>query len=268
MNEKMEALIGDDKLVGAVLLVARNGRVEHHQALGYLNREEHTPMPLDAIFRIYSMTKPITSVALMMLVDQGKVQLDDTIADYLPAFSNLQILGDDGVYPSLTLPSIADILRHSAGFDYRIWETAVAALYRKHGVWDNEKSLAETIGVLATLPLSYEPGTSWQYSVSPDVSARIVEIVSGKPFNKYLEEQIFKPLRMVDTGYYVPKPKFGSIHCFIWWRRLGPKRDDGAAFKRSCPKRGASPDRNCGSQLRIKTTPSHSRRDRLSNNSN
>lgn len=207
MNKQIEALIGDDKLVGAVLLVARNGQIEQHRALGFLNREDHTPMPLDAIFRIYSMTKPMTSVALMMLVDQGKVRLDESIANYLPAFSNLLVLGKDGLYPCQKLPTVADVLCHSAGFDYRIWETAVAALYREQGVWDVEKTLAETIEILATLPLSYEPGTSWQYSVSPDVAARIVEVVSGKPFDIYLKEELFTPLGMVDTGFFVPASK-------------------------------------------------------------
>ncbi len=211
LEERIRPFIGDEKLVGAVVLIAQQGQIKHHRAYGFLERETHTSMPQDGIFRIYSMTKPITSVAMMMLVEQGKVALNDPIAHYLPAFSRLEVLGENGRYPSPTLPTIADILRHTAGFDYRIWETAVAALYREHGVWDVEKTLAETIDILAALPLSYEPGTSWQYSVSPDVTARIVEIVSGEPFDQYLQDALFTPLGMIDTGFYVPKPKIGRF---------------------------------------------------------
>ena len=220
MISDVQALIGDNKLVGAVTLLAQRGEVKSLDAYGFLNRETYAPMPIDGIFRIYSMTKPITSVALMILVDREQVQLGDPICAYLPKFSELEILTSDGPIPSPKIPTIADILRHTAGFDYRFWPTRVGGLYREKGIWDVEKTLAETIDILATLPLSYEPGTSWQYSVAPDVSARIIEVVSGKSFATFLKDEIFTPLKMTDTGFYVPAEKqhrFAALYGAANW---------------------------------------------------
>ena len=182
-------------------------------------------MSLDAIFRIHSMTKPVTSVAMMMLVERGQVSLADSIAKFIPDMANLQVLisdddGNEKYDPCQTVPTIQDLLRHTAGFDYRVWETAVGQLYRERGVWDIEKSLAETIQILAELPLGYQPGTQWQYSVSPDVAARIVEIVSGQRFAEFLAQEIFQPLAMPDTGYHVPPDKhhrFASLYGAADW---------------------------------------------------
>ncbi len=211
IDKAVQPWLGSDKLVGAVTLVSQSGEIIHQKAHGWLDRETQAPMPLDGLFRIYSMTKPITSVALMILVDRGQIALADPISKYIPEMANLQVLvvedGQETLVPCEQPPTIHDILCHTAGFDYRIWETPVGQLYREHGVWDVEKSLAETIQILAKLPLKYQPGTSWQYSASPDVSAWIVEAVSGQDFATFLEQELFSPLGMADTGFYVSSDK-------------------------------------------------------------
>jgi CubicO group peptidase (beta-lactamase class C family) len=217
VNQAVRELIGPDKLVGAVTLFSQEGKIMHQIAYGMLDRESKAPMPLDAIFRIHSMTKPVTSVAMMMLVERGQVSLADPISKFIPEMANFQVLvsDDDGrgvLVPCERPPTIQDLLRHTAGFDYRVWETPVGQLYRERGVWDVEKSLVETIQILAELPLGYQPGNQWQYSVSPEVMARIVEIISRQRFADFLAQEIFQPLDMSDTGYHVSPNKY---HRFV-----------------------------------------------------
>jgi CubicO group peptidase (beta-lactamase class C family) len=225
VNQTVRELIGPDKLVGAVTLFSQGGQIVHQAAHGQLNREIETPMPLNAIFRIHSMTKPVTSVAMMMLVERGHVSLADPISKFIPEMTNFQVLVSDDddhevLVPCERPPTIQDLLRHTAGFDYRVWETPVGQLYRERGIWDIEKSLADTIRILAEVPLAYQPGTRWQYSVSPDVMARIVEIISRQRFADFLAQEIFQPLNMPDTGYHVPLEKhhrFASLYGAADW---------------------------------------------------
>ncbi|MDJ0789581.1 MAG: serine hydrolase domain-containing protein [Myxococcota bacterium] len=201
------------KIAGALTVVARHGEIAYQSAIGLRDRERGTPMSDDTIFRVYSMTKPITSIALMQLTEQAHLQLDDPVHRFLPELRDLRVY-QGGNHPRfLTTPcerpmSVRDLLRHTSGLTYGFMErTNVDAAYRKIGLGGEKRfggTLAEFVEKLAGLPLEFSPGTAWNYSVSTDVLGRIVEVVSGQPFDSYLREHVFDPLGMVDTGFHVP----------------------------------------------------------------
>ncbi len=204
--------IDTGKLKGAVVLVARRGETAHLGVLGSMDAERSRPMRADTLFRIYSMTKPITSLAFMMLVEQGLVALDDPVSRYIPAWKNLGVY-DGGfmetfrVKPTERPMLIVDLLRHTSGLTYGFQQrTNVDAAYRKLGVGELETrgTLAGMIEALATLPLEFSPGTAWNYSVSTDVLGYLIGEISGEPFEHFLRTQIFDPLGMVDTGFFAP----------------------------------------------------------------
>jgi len=207
---------------GAVVLIARNGKVAYLEAFGFQDREKKIPMSTDAIFRIASMSKPLTSVAVMMLVEEGKIQLEDQVSVYLPEFKNLQVgvekVNADTGKPELSLEparrqmTIQDLLRHTSGLTYGIFsKTLVDQAYLAAKVFDPTQTLAEFVSKLSTLPLAYQPGTTWNYSMSTDVLGRIVEVVSGVPFDQFIADRIVKPLRLSDTGFYVAEEKAGRV---------------------------------------------------------
>jgi CubicO group peptidase (beta-lactamase class C family) len=189
-------------VAGAVTVVVRNGKVVCFAANG-----EMAPgkvMRKDAIFRIYSMSKPVTSVAAMILVEQGKLGLDDPVHKHLPAFKGLKMFS--GAAPERAM-TVRDLLRHTSGLTYGFMgNTPVDQQYRKEQVLASP-NLEAMVDKLAKLPLLYEPGARWNYSVSTDVLGRVVEIVSGQPLDKFLSEKIFSPLGMADTGFFVPEAK-------------------------------------------------------------
>jgi CubicO group peptidase (beta-lactamase class C family) len=201
------------KIAGAMTLVARRGQIAHLSPLGLMDRERNKPMREDTIFRIYSMTKPITSVALMTLYERGVFQLADPVHHWIPEFEHLRV-NRYGRYPNFTTDAavrpmtVRDLLTHTSGLTYGFMErTNVDAAYRKVGIGDGKGTLAEGVQKLARLPLEFSPGTRWNYSVSTDVVGYLVEKMSGKPFDEYLRENIFEPLRMVDTGFGVSESK-------------------------------------------------------------
>ncbi len=207
---------------GAVVLIARNGKVAYLEAIGFQDREKKVPMSTDAIFRIASMSKPFTSVAVMMLVEEGKIQLEDQVSVYLPEFKNLQVgvekVNADTGKPELSLEparrqmTIQDLLRHTSGLTYGIFgKSLVDQAYNNAKLLDPTQTLAEFVSKLSTLPLAYQPGTTWNYSMSTDVLGRIVEVVSGVPFDQFIADRIVKPLRLSDTGFYVADDKVGRI---------------------------------------------------------
>jgi CubicO group peptidase (beta-lactamase class C family) len=207
------------KIIGTLTLVARHGRVAYLSPLGLMDRERNKPMAKDTIFRIYSMTKPITSVALMMLYEQGYFQLNDEVEKFIPEWKNLGVYAA-GNYPlfQTTRPerpmTIRDLMTHTSGLTYSsMGRTNVDAAYRKLdiGVLEAQGTLREMIEKLATLPLEFSPGTKWNYSVSTDVLGYLVEVMSGMPFDEYLQKEIFQPLKMVDTAFYVPPEKIGRL---------------------------------------------------------
>lgn len=212
----MQQYVDDGELVGAVTMVARHGKVVHFEKFGDLNKDTGQDMELDSIFRIYSMSKPITTVAAMMLYEQGKFQLTDPVEKYLPEFKNILVLGEDGklVRQQRTF-TIQNLMTHTAGLTYGVFgDTPVDKRYRDAGILSN-KDLAEMVTELGNIPLLYQPGTRWHYSVGVDVLGRLIEVISGQRFDEYLQQQIFDPLEMHDTFFEVPADKlnrFGTNH--------------------------------------------------------
>ncbi len=199
---------------GAVLVVARNGKVVYRQAIGYQDREQKTPMKPDAIFRIFSMTKPIASVAVMMLAEEGKIDVMAPVAQYLPEFKDVKVgvekIDPAGGTPILELEApfrpmtVQDLLRHTSGLVYGPFgNKLVHQAYNKANLFDPGQTLAEFVTKISKLPLAHQPGSTWEYGMSVDVLGRIVEVVSGMPFDRFLEERITKPLGMPDTAFYL-----------------------------------------------------------------
>src|SRR5580698_7563642 len=213
---------------GTQLLVYRRGKVVHSAVQGFADLERQVPVKDDTIYRIYSMTKPITSVAFMMLFEEGRVALDEPVAKYIPEWKNLGVFVA-GVAPAfLTKPPsrpmlIVDLLRHTSGLTYGFQNrTNVDAAYRALKVGEIEKSgtMQSMIDDLAKIPLDFSPGDAWNYSVSTDVIGYLVEKISGKPFEQFLKERIFDPLGMNDTDFFVPADK---VHRFAACYSADPK---------------------------------------------
>jgi CubicO group peptidase (beta-lactamase class C family) len=218
MTSGMQSVVDQGKFSGVVTLVARQGKVVYLDAVGKQDIEANKPMAKDSIFRIYSMSKPITGVAMMILFEQGKWQLNDPVAKYIPEFKDLKVYsgqGPDGA-PNLQTQAHAmtmrELMSHTAGFTYGFFSnTPVDAMQRDADVLNNDITLAEMIRRVAKLPLNSQPGAQWQYSISVDIQGYIVEKLSGMPFDQFLAKHVFQPLRMVDTGFYVPAEKLSRL---------------------------------------------------------
>ena len=193
-------------------LLARRGEIVHHDVYGHADLDDGRPIRDDAIFRIYSMTKPVTSVALMMLYEEGKVLLEDPVSRFLPAFAETRLFvsGNEVNYttrePDREM-TVHDVLTHTSGLTYEFQnQHAVDAIYRQHGMGGflpSSRSLTEEMEVLATLPLQFSPGTKWCYSMSTDVCGAIVEAISGQTLDAFFAQRIFDPLGMTDTAFWV-----------------------------------------------------------------
>src|SRR5215469_12248086 len=212
ITEMLRANIAKSEIPGAVLLIARQGKVAYFENLGSLDPQAKTPMPKDAIFRIYSMSKPITTVAAMILFEEGKITLDEPIGKYIPALAKPQVavnnnVGSSGelqLLPANRPASIQDLMRHTAGFTYGFFgDTPVKKLYLDAKLFDGDPDNAEFVERLGKLPLAYQPGTTWDYSHATDVLGRLVEVVSGKTLYAFEKERILEPLGMSDTSFYV-----------------------------------------------------------------
>ncbi|MDT0595729.1 serine hydrolase domain-containing protein [Glaciecola petra] len=211
IDKVMQNYVDENKLAGTLTLVARNGEIVHKSAIGMQNKADSIPMSEDAIFRIYSMTKPITAVAALTLWEEGKFHMNDPIDKYLPELKNLKVYvsgsGEDMVLEDAKFPiRIIDLFMHTAGFSYGFTGSEVDNLYRNSaiglGTADPDTVLAE----LAKLPLNHQPGTKWHYGVNTDVIGFLVEKLSGKKLGEYMQDVIFDPLQMNDTGFSV-KPE-------------------------------------------------------------
>jgi len=209
----VQELIDNDRIAGATVLVARRGKIVLFESLGMMNRRLGKPMRPDTIFRIYSMTKPITSVAVMMLYEEGKVDLDAPVARYIPAFEGLRVYDGSGTGATPPRPmTVRDLLRHTSGLTYGVFgDTPVDRLYRKANILDRDSTLEEMVEKLADIPLLYPPGTRWHYSVSTDVLGYLVEVVSGQPLDHFFARRIFRPLWMKDTAFHVARGKLGRF---------------------------------------------------------
>ena len=232
INELMQESMANQTIAGSVTLVARKGKVVHFEAAGLLDLDTGQVMKKDSLFRIYSMTKPITSVAAMLLFEQGKFQLDDPIAKYLPEFKNVKVLVNDSLEAADHAPTIRELMTHTAGLSYGIFSnTEIDRRYREALFGDSAMvdithlsgdaaqnhvtNLDEMSQSLAMIPLLYQPGSRWVYSLSVDVLGRLIEVISERPLDQFLQEQIFDPLKMEDTFFEIPETKisrFGTNH--------------------------------------------------------
>ncbi len=202
-------LVGDRQLAGAVTAVARHGKVAHLQAHGMLDLARGAPMADDAIFRIYSMTKAVGAVAALMLCEAGKLELDAPAADYLPALGRMRVAREGGADRATVAPrramTVRDLLRHTSGLPGNV---AVNDRFLDTGLPPLAECTLEEIGDrLDRVALLYHPGSRWYYSVAADVVGRLVEVASGQTFDEFLEQRIFAPLGMVDTGFFCPPEK-------------------------------------------------------------
>jgi CubicO group peptidase (beta-lactamase class C family) len=203
LQAEFRALVDQKKLAGVTTLVARHGKVVHMDTYGVANAATAEPLRPDSIFRIASMTKPITGVAMMQLWEQGKWKLSDPVSKFIPEFANLKVKGPDGaLVPQASPMTMAQLMSHSAGF-------GVSAVYNDANLGATD--LQGMIDKLAKLPLETQPGTAWDYGPSVNIQGYIVEKLSGQSLDVYFDEHIFKPLGMVDTGFWMPPEKSARV---------------------------------------------------------
>jgi CubicO group peptidase (beta-lactamase class C family) len=222
LDAMLEADMAANRVPGVVVAVARRGKVVHQRAYGVANLETRAPMHADALFRLYSMTKPIASVALLTLYEQGLFRLTDPLDRYLPQFADVKVYKgvDASGRPILAEPSrkptVQDAFRHTLGLASGLGQSPVDALYREAGLsMGRLESLAHEMDVLAKVPLLYDPGERWVYGLGHDVQARLVEVFSGMSYAEYLQRTIFGPLEMRDTVFGVPaalKERFATVY--------------------------------------------------------
>jgi CubicO group peptidase (beta-lactamase class C family) len=221
----LETAVSESRVAGAVGLVARGSEVLSFDAVGMADREAGKPMEKDTLFRIASMTKPITSVAVMALFDEGRIALDDPVSKFIPEFGKARVLKGDGSLDTVEAAreiTIRHLLTHTSGITYRfVGIEPIATLYEDAGVSDGlvetEGTIAEGVRRLAGLPLLHQPGERWSYSLSTDVLGRVVEVVSGQGLDVFLRERIFAPLGMNDTGFFPPKDQAGRMAVVYEW---------------------------------------------------
>jgi CubicO group peptidase (beta-lactamase class C family) len=204
--------VASGRLPGAVAMIARHGQIGLFEAVGQQDPGTGTPMKTDSIFRIYSMTKPVVSVAVMMLVERGQLLLSDPVSRWLPEYANQQVATAQGLEPVRQAATVQDLLRHTAGLTYEfLGDSAVQRQYGEVKIASRERTNAEFSQTLAALPLQFQPGTVWAYSRATDVLGRLVEVVSGQGLGAFLQAEIFGPLGMVDTGFAVPPEQHHRI---------------------------------------------------------
>lgn len=228
----VQNFIDSNQLAGATTIVARRGKVAYFETLGMRNLEEQKPLQKNTIFRIYSMTKPIAAVAVMILCEEGKLELDAPVMQYLPELGGMRVAKNNEA-DKVTLVSanremtVRDLMRHTSGLPgairYMAGKTAVDELFRQAGLNRlHECNLAEMVAKLGAVPLLYHPGAKWHYSIAADVLGRLIEVSSQQSFDVFLTERIFQPLEMVDTDFYVPAKKIDRLAAMYG---LNPKGD-------------------------------------------
>lgn len=235
--ERMAAVvqrsIDQKRVAGAVTLVARRGRVAWLKAQGMLDREAGTPMPTGALFRICSMTKPITSLAAMMLYEEGHFLLDDPVSKYIPAFKNPRVLVKPASGQPYTIPAtreitIRNLLTHTSGLTYH-WNADLGQMYKDanvaHGLLPYDGTIGDSVKRLAGLPLLFNPGDRWEYSLGVDVLGYLIEVVSGKTLDEFLRTRVFEPLGMKDTYFFPPEDKLKRLAAaYTWYPEKGLQR--------------------------------------------
>ncbi|MBL4834112.1 MAG: beta-lactamase family protein [Pseudomonas sp.] len=214
LGQAMHGQVAQKKLAGIATLVWQDDQIVYRDQAGYQNLDEQKPLADDTIYKIFSLTKPITGTALLMLYEEGHFQLDDPVGKYLPELADLRVEvagsadGELRTEPAEHPVTIRELMTHTAGFTYgRFSESHTDRLYVESDLQNIDSTLAEMVAKLGTLPLRQQPGKQWHYSVSVDIQARLVEVFSGMAFDEFLQKRIFTPLKMVDTGFYVPEEK-------------------------------------------------------------
>ena len=231
--DAVQRSIDENRLAGAVTLVARNGKLAWLKAQGSLDKESGKPMPPDAIFRICSMSKPITSAAVMMLYEEGRFLLGDPVSKFIPEFKNPKVLVKPSSGQPYTIPAngeitIRHLLTHTAGLTYH-WNPDLGPLYREknvaHGILQHDGTIADSVRILAGLPLLFHPGEKYEYSLSVDVLGYLVEVVSGMSFDEFLRKRMFEPLGMKDTQFFVSGAGIERLAtAYTWYEGKGLAR--------------------------------------------
>ena len=217
LSDRLNEGVKNNELPGAVVLIARNGKIVMFESYGFRDKDAKAPMTNDTIFRIASMTKPIVTLAAMMLMEEGKLTLADKVSMYIPAFADTKVAVEKknadgtvemGLEPQYRPMTVQDLMRHTSGLTYGSpGANPVKQSYLDMKVADRNQTNAEMADKLAKLALLYQPGTTWEYSMSTDLLGRVVEVASGLPLDKFIEERITKPLKMGDTGFEVGPDK-------------------------------------------------------------
>lgn len=219
IDTEFNGFIEREELSGAVTLVTRRGKIAHFKAYGYRDLESKSSMEDDTLFRMFSMTKPVTAVAALILVEDGKILLSDPVSKYLPEFKNIKVLIEEKDGEIITVPSgsemtIQQLCMHTSGIGYGLLPSRSPTLAKKledADIFNPRNPLKNAIETMASFPLLHQPGTTWEYGASLDVLARVVEVVSGKPFEEFLKERLFGPLEMDDTGFSVPEDQWDRM---------------------------------------------------------
>ncbi|MEX2583647.1 MAG: serine hydrolase domain-containing protein [Gemmatimonadota bacterium] len=238
----MQALVDSGRVAGVVAVIARNGNVVYEEAIGRFDSERPEALSPDHLFRIYSMTKPVTAAAILKLQEQGRLDIDDPVSNYIPAFADVKVFaGGPSTNPQLRAPAraptVGDLLSHTAGLSYGVFgNTAVDSIYTRAGMLDPSMTLQQFADSVARLPLLYSPGDRWVYSVGLDVAGRVVEAASGMSFDEYLRRELFDPLGMRNTSFFIregDEDRLMPIHNPGPDGRVVPAREVGPSFERS-----------------------------------
>jgi len=204
----LDAFVDSGQLSGIYAVVARHGRIGYERTVGWRDLVRREPLRRDDVFRIYSMTKPVVAVGILRLVDAGKLRLDDPVSRYIPSFAKVKVFaGGTADAPTLEVPSspitVRQLLNHTSGLAYGLTPGPVDTIFTRAKLYDASHTLAQFADSLAAIPLLFSPGTGWSYSSGFDVAGRVIEVVSGRPLDRFLEEEIFRPLGMRDTGFRI-----------------------------------------------------------------
>ena len=234
-ESKMQGFIDDGKLAGISTMVIKDGKIIQRANFGFAHIEDQKPIEDNTIYRIYSMTKPITAVALMTLYDEGKFKLDDKVSKYITEFKDTKVYQKDEtsfkLVPQKEDVTIRHLLTHTSGISYGWSRSYVDSLYRATGASGWDGVIGDKVKILAGLPLNFQPGTKWQYGLSIDVAGYLVEVLSGTPLDEYLKTKIFDPLNMDDTGFYVPEEKHDRLSDVFRINYSGELKGAQGAFK-------------------------------------
>ncbi len=266
LDAYMEQAVKSGRVAGMTTLLARHGKVVQFKTYGSRNLATNAPMDRDTIVRIYSMTKPITGVAMMILFEEGKWRLDDPVTRYVPEFKNLQVVsGFDGdgrpiLEPMKRPPTMREVMSHTAGFGYGLADVhPVDKLFREKEVL-GATSLDDMIKRIATIPLIFQPGTSWRYSVAVDVQGAIIERITGQKLGDFMRDRIFRPLKMNDTAFFVPADKASRFSAvYVGNRDTGKIEEAKSIFDRPLPTYLQPPAAESGGGGLVSTTMDYAR---------